>query len=110
MTEAPTRSAVSHWLFGDLYEAIVFWPKRVLDSAAQLDRMHALVARTSPTAYFVTVLFAKDYRAHSDVELHARCALEPPQRGPHGLSAATAFYLFAAFRRLDRACERRRFV
>jgi hypothetical protein len=148
-----------HWLFGNLYEAIVFSPNWVLDSPAQLDRMHALFARTSPTAYFVpisflapvlawiahlgnreesaarhfrrasafaflasalnafivvtivTVLFGEDYRAHSDVELHALCVRWNLLNAVRMvLSAASAFYLFAAFRKLDWACERHRFV
>jgi hypothetical protein len=139
-----------HWLFGNLYEAIVFSPNWILDSPTQLDHMHALFVRTSPTLYFVpisflapalawlaqvrnhdrsaladfrraslfaalvtalnafivttivSVLFAKDYRAQPDSELHALCVRWNVLNAVRMLlTAATAFWLFAAFRKLD---------
>jgi hypothetical protein len=140
-----------HWFFGNLYEAIVVSPNWVLDSPTQLDRLHGLFARSSPTLYFVpisflapalawaahvknhapsaaadfrraslfaalvtalnafivttivTVLFGDDYRAHSDTALHALCVRWNVLNALRMLfSAATAFWLFAAFRKLDR--------
>jgi hypothetical protein len=140
-----------HWLFGNLYEAVVFSPNMVLDTAVQLDRMHGLFARTSPATYFVPVsfvapalawaahafhrdravtsdfrrasvfaalatalnafivattvivLFASDYRTHSATELHALCVRWNVLNAVRiALCAGTAFWLFAAFRKLDR--------
>jgi hypothetical protein len=44
-----------HWLFGNLYETIVIAPNWVVDSTAQLDRLHGFFTRTTPTAYFVPI-------------------------------------------------------
>lgn len=43
------------WFFGNLYEAIVISPNWVVDSPAQLTRLHGFFVVTSPTAYFVPV-------------------------------------------------------
>jgi hypothetical protein len=143
-----------HWLFGNLYEAVVFSPNWVVDSATQLDRMHGLFIRTSPTMYFVPVsqlatlvawaahlmnrepspardfrrasltlilatalngfivakvvtkLFGADYRSRSDAELHALCVQWNVLNGVRmAFTAAAVFWLFSAFRKLDRASE-----
>jgi branched-subunit amino acid transport protein len=44
---------LAHWLFGNLYEAVVFSPNWVGDSPAQLARLDGFFAVTSPTLYFV---------------------------------------------------------
>lgn len=44
-----------HWFFGNLYEAVVLSPNWVVDSTLQLERLHGLFERTSPTAYFVPI-------------------------------------------------------
>lgn len=41
------------WFFGNLYEAVVISPNWILDSPAQLTRLHDFFAITSPTAYFI---------------------------------------------------------
>lgn len=41
------------WFFGNLYEAIVISPNWVIDSPAQLTRLHGFFQVTSPTNYFV---------------------------------------------------------
>lgn len=41
------------WFFGNLYEAVVISPNWVIDSPAQLTRLHDFFASTSPTTYFV---------------------------------------------------------
>jgi hypothetical protein len=46
----------AHWFFGNLYEAVVFSPNWVLDSASQLTRLNEFFVRTSPTLYFVPVI------------------------------------------------------
>ena len=43
------------WLFGNLYEAVVFAPNWVSDSTAQFARLHEFFATTGPTLYFVPV-------------------------------------------------------
>jgi hypothetical protein len=144
--------ALLHWLFGNLYEAIVISPNWVVESGAQLDRLHGFFVRTSPTAYFVPVsqlapllvwtahflnrlpaaaqdfrrasvlalvggalnafivitivlvIFGEDYRALSDTELHALCVRWNWLNAARmGLTAATAFWMFAAYRKLDGA-------
>jgi len=44
-----------YWLFGNLYEAVVFSPNWVRDSPAQFTRLHEFFATTGPTLYFVPV-------------------------------------------------------
>ncbi|HEY5981249.1 MAG TPA: hypothetical protein VIT41_16615 [Microlunatus sp.] len=44
------------WFFGNLYEAVVISPNWVIDSPAQLTRMHDLFTVTSPTTYFVPAM------------------------------------------------------
>lgn len=139
-----------HWLFGNLYEAVVFSPNWIDDSPAQLARMHGLFVHTSPTLYFVPVtqlatllafaahalnrsplvtrdfrratvfallatalnalivstivlrIFSPDYAALGD-ELHALCwRWNVLNVGRMALVATTVFFLFAAFRKLDR--------
>ncbi len=41
------------WLFGNLYESIVFSPNWVEDSPAQMRRLHEFFTHTGPTLYFV---------------------------------------------------------
>lgn len=38
-----------HWFFGNLYEAVVFSPNWVLNSPAQMERLHGFFVATSPT-------------------------------------------------------------
>lgn len=140
-----------HWLFGNLYEAVVIAPNWVVDTPQQLDRLHALFARTSPTTYFVPItflapllvwvawavqrraaaaaelkraslfallatavnafivatiitrIFGDGYTSEAASELHGLCVrwnLLNTLR--MALTAATAGWLFAAFRKLDR--------
>lgn len=49
---------LAHWFFGNLYEAVVFSPNWVVDSAEQLRRLHEFFVRTSPTHYFVPLTWA----------------------------------------------------
>jgi hypothetical protein len=44
---------LAHWFFGNLYEAFVFSPNWVVDSAAQMKRLNEFLVNTSPTLYFV---------------------------------------------------------
>lgn len=46
------------WFFGNLYEAIVFSPNWLTESARALDRLNEFFVHTSPTAYFVPPAFA----------------------------------------------------
>jgi len=144
--------ALLHWFFGNLYEAIVISPNWVVQSGAQLDRLHEFFVRTTPTAYFVPlslvapvlvwiahflnrnptaardfrrasvaalglsvlnvyivsnivmVIFGPDYRTHSDAELHDLCALWNVLNAIRmALTAAAACWVFAAYRKLERA-------
>ncbi len=47
--------ALLHWLFGNLYEAVVISPNWVVQSTEKLDHLHGFFVRTSPTAYFVPI-------------------------------------------------------
>jgi len=44
---------LAYWLFGNLYEAIVFSPNWVTDTPAQMTRLNEFFVNTSPTLYFV---------------------------------------------------------
>ncbi|MGJ6966753.1 hypothetical protein ACSDR0_33050 [Streptosporangium sp. G11] len=44
---------LAYWLFGNLYEAVVFSPNWVGDSPAQFARLDGFFAVTGPTLYFV---------------------------------------------------------
>jgi hypothetical protein len=44
---------LSWWFFGNLYEAIVISPNWIVDSPAQLTRLHEFFVNTDPTLYFV---------------------------------------------------------
>ncbi|MEV5720529.1 hypothetical protein AB0L41_42220 [Amycolatopsis mediterranei] len=46
---------MAYWLFGNLYEAVVFSPNWVRDSPAQFTRLHEFFSATGPTFYFVPV-------------------------------------------------------
>ncbi len=46
---------LSWWFFGNLYEAIVISPNWIVDSPAQLTRLHEFFIHTDPTLYFVPV-------------------------------------------------------
>jgi hypothetical protein len=46
---------MAYWLFGNLYEAVVFSPNWVRDSPAQFTRLHEFFSATGPTLYFVPV-------------------------------------------------------
>jgi hypothetical protein len=141
-----------HWLFGNLYEAVVISPNWVIGSTAQLERLHGFFVATSPTAYFVPsslaapllvwaahfcnrlptatadfrrassavavltalnafivstivmVLFDVDFRSHSEAELHALCVRWNVLNGVRmGLTAATAYCAFQAYRKLERS-------
>jgi hypothetical protein len=135
---------LAYWFFGNLYEAVVFSPNWVVDSAAQIDRLNAFFVNTGPTLYFVPltvlatilvwVLLAlnkrgdvrSDYRRASlfavlltavniaTVSLvvtklfaagTARLAWEwNVLNGVRmALTATTAWFVFSAFRKLDRA-------
>lgn len=48
-------AGLAWWLFGNLYEAIVFSPNWVVDSPAQLKRLNDFYVHTSPVIYFVPV-------------------------------------------------------
>lgn len=142
-----------HWLFGNLYEEVVIAPNWLVDSREQLQRLHALFVRTSPTTYFVplsfvapvltwaalvmcrgtlatgelrraslfallativnavivtsivTRIFGDGYLRLPDAVLHASCVRWNILNGVRMIcTAATVYWLFAAFRRLDRAC------
>ncbi len=145
---------MAYWLFGNLYEAIVFSPNWIEDSPAQFARLHGFFGNTSPTLYFVPltqlatilvwvlwrrnrhdearrdyrragvaallltaltvyivamlipVMFGDDYLADPD-RLHATAwqwnALNVLRMI---LTATTAWYLFSAFRKLDRLPHR----
>lgn len=41
------------WFFGNCYEAVVISPNWVIDSPAQLTRLHDFFTVTSPTTYFI---------------------------------------------------------
>jgi hypothetical protein len=53
-----TVVGLAYWLFGNLYEAVVFSPNWVLDSPAQLTRLNEFFVVTSPTLYFVPLALA----------------------------------------------------
>ncbi|POM23039.1 hypothetical protein BTM25_52450 [Actinomadura rubteroloni] len=44
---------LAYWLFGNLYEAVVFSPNWVNDSPDQFRRINAFFSTTGPTLYFV---------------------------------------------------------
>ena len=44
---------LTHWFFGNLYEAIVFSPNWIIDSPLQIKRLNEFFIATSPTLYFV---------------------------------------------------------
>lgn len=44
---------MAQWFFGNLYEAVVFSPNWVMDSAAQMRRLEEFFVNTGPTLYFV---------------------------------------------------------
>ncbi|OXM60911.1 hypothetical protein [Amycolatopsis vastitatis] len=46
---------MAYWLFGNLYEAVVFSPNWVRDSPSQFTRLHEFFSATGPTLYFVPV-------------------------------------------------------
>jgi hypothetical protein len=46
---------LSWWFFGNLYEAIVISPNWIVDSPAQLTRLHGFFVNTDPTLYFVPI-------------------------------------------------------
>ncbi len=46
---------MTYWLFGNLYEAVVFSPNWVRDSPSQFVRLHEFFSATGPTLYFVPV-------------------------------------------------------
>jgi hypothetical protein len=48
---------MTHWLAGNLYEELVIAPNWVVGTGEQLERLHGLFVRTSPTTYFVPVTF-----------------------------------------------------
>jgi hypothetical protein len=139
-----------YWLFGNLYEAVVFSPNWVDDSPAQFARLNAFFTNTGPTLYFVpltqlaTVLVWLLWWRNRDAEVRAdyrragfaSLALTALNAGIVGLiiprmfgadalanpaginpaawtwnilnvgrmilTATTAWYLFQAFRTLDR--------
>lgn len=143
-------TGLAWWLFGNLYEAVVFAPNWVSDSPAQFTRLHEFFSTTGPTLYFVPVTQialvlvwllwwrnrdgeqARDYRraAVTAVALAALTgyivvAVLPHMFGADALAqpddlraaawqwnvlnvfrmlltAATAWFLFGAFRKLDR--------
>ena len=41
------------WFFGNLYEAVVYSPNWVTDSAAQMARLNLFLVNTNPTLYFL---------------------------------------------------------
>jgi hypothetical protein len=141
---------MAYWLFGNVYEAVVFSPNWVRDSPAQFARLHEFFSVTGPTLYFVPVTqialvlvwvlwwrnrdgeVARDYRRAGLVAVASTVlsafivgvviprmfgadALAQPD-GLHAaawqwnilnvfrvlLTATTAWYLFSAFRKLDR--------
>ncbi|GAB3410157.1 hypothetical protein [Flindersiella endophytica] len=141
---------MAYWLFGNLYEAVVFSPNWVHDSPAQFTRLHEFFSVTTATVYFVPLTLlalalvwllwwrnrdrdlAADHR-HAGIVAIALAALNvyivsmviPKMFGadalahPDNLNAAawqwnilnvvrmlltamTAYYLFRAFRKLDR--------
>jgi hypothetical protein len=53
-----TVVGLAYWLFGNLYEAVVFSPNWVVDSPAQLTRLNEFFVVTSPTLYFVPLALA----------------------------------------------------
>src|SRR5690606_15514329 len=80
-----------HWFFGNLYEAVVFSPNWVLDSPAQMERLHGFFVVTSPTLYFVPL---------TAVATLAVWALPlwrplPAARGPHRRAAVLALLAMA---------------
>jgi hypothetical protein len=46
---------LAYWLFGNLYEEIVFSPNWIMNSQVQLKRLNEFFVNTSPTIYFVPV-------------------------------------------------------
>ncbi|RZU53119.1 hypothetical protein EV385_5005 [Krasilnikovia cinnamomea] len=48
---------LAYWFFGNLYEAIVFSPNWVVDTPAQMTRLHGFFVNTGPTLYFVPLTF-----------------------------------------------------
>lgn len=48
-----TVVGLAYWMFGNVYEAVVFSPNWVADSPAQLTRLNEFFVVTSPTLYFV---------------------------------------------------------
>ncbi|SEH03252.1 hypothetical protein SAMN05444920_13456 [Nonomuraea solani] len=139
---------MAYWLFGNLYEAVVFSPNWVRDSPAQIARLDGFFSVTSATVYFVPLTqlalvlvwvlwwrnrdgdLARDHRRAGIAAIvlavlnaYIVATVLPRLFGagalPEGLNAAawqwnvlnvvrmvltatTAYYLFAAFRKLDR--------
>jgi len=143
-----------HWLFGNLYEAVVIAPNWVVDAPRQLERLHGFFVQTSPSVYFVPIsllapllvwlalavhrgpvakkplryaslfaglasvlnafivgtivsrLFGESYGSEPATVLHALCVRWNALNAVRMiLTAATSFWLFAAFRALDRGSE-----
>jgi hypothetical protein len=53
-----TVVGLAYWLFGNVYEAVVFSPNWVVDAPAQLTRLNEFFVTTSPTLYFVPLALA----------------------------------------------------
>jgi hypothetical protein len=157
MRPAPQRNltlvaviGMAYWMFGNLYEAVVFSPNWVRDSPAQFVRLNEFFSVTGPTLYFIPVTaiaivlvwvlwwrnrdgeLAGDYRRAGQtavvlaaLTVYIVAALIPqmfgadPPTDPASLQSAawqwnilnvfrmllaatTAYYLFGAFRKLDR--------
>jgi hypothetical protein len=135
---------LAYWFFGNLYEAVVFSPNWVVDSAAQITRLNAFFVNTGPTLYFlpltalatvlVWVLLAvnkrgdvrSDYRRAAlfavlltgvNVFIVSAVVTKLFDAGTArlawewnvlnvvrmALTATTAWFVFSAFRKLDRA-------
>jgi hypothetical protein len=141
---------MAYWLFGNLYEAVVFSPNWVRDSPAQFARLNDFFAVTGPTLYFVPITpialvlvwvlwlrnrdgeLRRDYRRAGQAAIllaalnaYIVATVIPKMFGADALSrsgglnsaawqwnalnivrmlltATTAFYLFSAFRKMDR--------
>jgi hypothetical protein len=78
-----------HWFFGNLYEAIVFSPNWVVESTLQLERMHGIFERTSPTLYFVPITQV------GTVLVWAAHAINGDREATADFRRATAFALLA---------------
>lgn len=46
-------TCLAWWFFGNLYEAVVISPNWIVDSPAQLTRLHEFFLVTGPTEYFI---------------------------------------------------------